>query len=276
MSQFYGSEIEELVPERDYTPQSGWSVVKKWRGTPAAIDAKLAELEAAFSLGLRINISEEDEGGHQILRAWYGATDTSTPDVPVSDQWSLVGNTIDKSLWVIDKVQNEFAKLQDFSQAHHIKTDIERYIDGETTTVDWSAGTDPLPEVPLTLSGILSNIQGIQLDPNVFRGLIDALAKGVESKQVSQYVLRRVTIVRNGSNIKPAYDFVNEVLTTEQLINGTDPGALNIPNTLSFQFPDGFWLKQTPTSEQTGSDKFQITQEWWHGDQYDSFVYDHA
>jgi hypothetical protein len=271
MSEFSGSDIEELTPERDWTPQNGWTVVKRWRGTPTAIDLKITELQNTFSFGVRMNIAEEDEGGHQVLRAWYGATDSQSIDAPVSDQWSLVGNDLEKSLWVTDEVQNEFAKLTDVSQAHHIKTDIERYLDGETTSFDWSQ--TPPAEIPLNLSGIIAGIVGIGLSETVFRGLIDALAKGDESRTVSQFVLRRVTTVRNGSSIKPAYNFVNMVLTTDQLIGGTDPGALNIPNTLSFEFPPGFWLKRTPTAEATGSDKFQITQEWWHADQYEPFAY---
>jgi len=50
----------------------------------------------------------------------------------------------------------------------------------------------------------------------------------------------------------------------------------NIPTTINFELPTGWWLKRTPTVEQTAADKSTITQEYWHADAYDPFVYEVA
>jgi hypothetical protein len=88
---------------------------------------------------------------------------------------------------------------------------------------------------------------------------------------VSQWVLRHTIIIAANSTIKPSLINVGKVFTTQmvQLIE-------NIPATLKFDLPQGWWLKRTPTVEQTSADKFTITQEFWHGDAFDPFVYEVA
>lgn len=267
MSEFYGSGLEQLESEYEFDPRSGYTEIKRWRGAPE----KIAEQMAVFALSrTRHSVSEEDEGGHQILRAWFGVTESQPAEQAIADIWSLVGNDLEKPIWTIDKVQAELNKANDPHSLALIKSDIEKLLEGETETVDANGNTQTL-----SLEYILSGCDSLGIDRTVIRGLINSLAKGVESKSISQFVLRRVLVVASNTSIKPAYDGVNKIWTTENL--NTDPSTGGeIPGTILFVLPGGYWLKRTPTVEQQTYDKWQITQEWYHADQYDSFVYDLA
>lgn len=253
MSEFYGTGLEQLRDEYGYDPRSGDVVVKRWIGSPDQIQQQAL---IARSYGLRYDVSEEDEGGCQILRVTYQAGgDNPDPNTALADLWSLVGNQLEKSLWELDKVQDQF--------------------DGWTTQdmADFKNDVDSVLAGTLDVASVIAGLP-VGTDTTVIEGLIKSLARGVESKSVSSYVLRRVIIVAANTNIRPAYTGVNKVISTANLQAGSDPSATTIPSTLLFTLPSGYWLKQSPTVEQQSSGTWSITQEWWHADKYDSFVYD--
>lgn len=255
MSQFYGDSLTELQPEYGWDPRTGDVVVRKWRGTPALV-AQQAQL--ARNAGQRYEVSEEDEGGYHVLRVTYQSPGGADPDPsqPLADLWTLLGNQLEKSLWEIDKVQDQLELLssQDLVQ---FKADVDSVLRGD-----------------MVVSDVISGLSGTGVDTTIAEGLVKSLARGVESKSVSSYVLRRVLIVPYNSTLRPAYTGVNKIISTTNLQAGSDPGATSIPTTLLFSLPSGYWLKQTPTVEQQSSGTWSITQEWWHADKYDSFVYD--
>lgn len=269
MSDFYGQALTQLANDFDWDPRTGYSIVQRWRGTPDSVAIKQAEL---FSLGVRHSVTNEDEGGYQIIRGYYGATETHDPAEPLSDDWSLVGNQLDKSIWTLPKVATELDKFgSSFINAALLRKYVEEYLRGETTTTD-ASGTEVDLDLTFIQSFATTNAPGFST--TVLDGLMKALARGVETKQISQFVLRRVLIIPENSTIVPFYDYVNEVLTTTELSTGTDPGAGTIPATIKFTLPPGVWVKQTPTVERAASNKWQITQEWWHADAVEPFIYD--
>lgn len=252
MSDFFGEGLSQLQSEFGFDPKTGDTEIKRWRGTPSQVASQFVVTKL---LGLRSGVSEEDEGGYHILSVWYGATETQPPDVPLSDIWSLEGNQLEKSLWELDKVQDQF---DGWSTADIValKADVEQVLAGSGAVADILGGLPP------------------GTDATVIEGLIKALARGIESKSISQFVLKRVLTVVSTTSIKPAYDGVNKVITTANLEAGVDPGAPSIPSTLLFVLPDGYWLKQAPTVTRKTSTTWELTQEWWHADKYDTFVYE--
>jgi len=83
--------------------------------------------------------------------------------------------------------------------------------------------------------------------------------------------LRHTVVITSNSTIQPVLTNVGKVYSTAAL-----QSAENIPGTIKFSLPDGYWLKRTPTVDQYGTDKWQITQEYWHADSYSTFLYEEA
>ena len=236
------------------------------------MDAKQSEVKAA---GLRFQREEESLGGYQLISVIYGAEETQDPNTPVGEKWELVGNDMEKSIWELPAVQNQFARLTSLgmSTANQItfiarfRADVEALIRGESITVDVN-GT----EVALNTDYILDFVvRQLRLSQSVFAGLILSLAKGVESYTVSQYVLRHTRVVVRRSNLKPSTTNIGKIFATTADLRSKE----SIP-TLLFDLPEGVWLKRTPTQEQSSADKYDITQEYWHADSYDTFVHEQA
>src|SRR5438876_1523946 len=96
------------------------------------------------------------------------------------------------------------------------------------------------------------------------------LARGVQNFETTQYVLRRVQTAPAGATLKANDKNVLKVFKSGNPPDGSDVPfidiviAENIPDTIRWEMPEGFWTKQTPTVEQQGDGRYQITQEWWH------------
>jgi hypothetical protein len=251
----------------NWDPRSGWKLSRRWRGLVAPV---LQLREQLRSLGVSVQYELEENCSYATVEATYGAEDGQPADQPLSDQWTLAGNDLEKSLWELPAVRAEFNKIpEDDSKPRAlavIRKNVESLASGELTVVDEfgveATGTD-------ATSVFLLMIAQLGLDPTVFSKLVSSRAAGVESYTVSQWVLRRTTIIASNSTIKPSLSNIGKLLTTSYLTQIEE-----IPTTIRFDLPpNGYWLKRTPTFEQTAADKWQITQEWWHADDYDKFIY---
>lgn len=274
MSFFGVSGLVELPSAPGWDPRSGDIIHRRWRGTPTEIAAAKASLRTA---GIRYQVEPTDDGGYQVIGAYYGAEDTQPPGEPLSDQWTLDGNDIEKSLWELPAVRAELDKilitnyrdpiqLALMAGLHELRPMMEAYARGEQK---WTQPNGT--EVDLTVGYIYGFVMTIGLDPAVLMPLLLSLTKGVESYTVSQWVLKHTLVIAANSTIKPSKTNIGKMYATASLIE-----AESIPNTLRFDLPDGYWLKRTPTVDQTAADKWTISQEWWHADAYDPFIYQEA
>jgi len=247
---FHGANLEQLRDSRSWDPREGWSIDRPWRGSPAAIDVKIAALVAA---GIRLTHEADDQAGYERVTAHLGAEDTQDDEVELTDQWTLVGNDIEKDLWLHPKVTAIFAAFLDgsgfpTSQYAELKQDFQDVISGDKALDDlaWWAGAST--------------------DTKKF---MRALLRGEESYTVSQFVLRNVKVVAANYSLKPSYSRVGKVMSGTTLDTVYTP-----PATIKFNLPDGFWMERTPTVEQVAPDKYSITREWWNFDEYDDFIYE--
>lgn len=262
----------ELPATRIDDPRTGPALVRRFRGERMAVEALATTHRSA---GARTEVTPDEGGTWATLLANY-ATDPSAPtDVPLTDIWEMDGNDLEKTLWEHPKIVAELAKARDDSygiasnKLHRIKAEVEALMSGETETTDDDGQTYNLTPEHIVGLHVVNLGPGMRTD--VWYKFLEALGRGVESWTISQYVLRHTTVIGGRSRIRPALDNVGKVFTTGRL-----KGAEAIPSTLMFDLPEGYWLKRTPSVRQTAPDKWTITQEWWHADAYDGFVYDLA
>jgi len=263
--------LAQLPDAPGYDPRTGDVIVRRWRGPEDAV------LSAAASLRneqIRYTIEPSLDGGYWMLVATLGADETQPPDLPLADTWALAGNDLEQSIWDHPRIHAQWARLRTamypFSdsvatQIQTLRRCIEEYVKGERTVTVNNA------VLPIDLTIIETLVTLLGMDPSVFRALIEAMSLGAEAFSTSQWVLRHTLIISSRSSIRPSLFNVGRVFTTNHLRS-----VERIPPTIMFDLPDGWWLKRTPTAEQPAADKFTITQEWWHADTYDGFLYEVA
>ena len=280
MSAFFGYEgAAELPSVSTWDPRTGDSLERRWKGRPTAIDGIEAQLRAA---GIPFRREVMPNGGYNIITAIYGAAETQPAGEPLADLWDLVGNDLEKSIWLCDDVRAELKKMASgldvtrLAGLARLRADCEALARGDAITYDTQTGEQGTLTVEQWLDGITTYItptyaQGNlnALNPLVFKKLLRSLSQGVEAFVVSQYVLRHRQVIAKGSTIKPSTANINKVYTNT--LDMMDVEA--VPNDLPFDLPEGVWLKKTPTRDQVAGDKWQITQEWWHADDYDDLAY---
>jgi hypothetical protein len=260
----YGIAIIELKPEISFDPRTGYSIVRRWKGTEYQIDLLATFYEFR---GFRVERTPNDNGGKSFLRVYFGADETWNPDVPLIDKWSKRGNDLEKTLWALPHVRAELDKVtnpDDYGQLALFKADLEGFVRGETQTTDVDG-----KKQKLTIQFILDSANSVGMNLEVIKGLIGAFARGEEAFPVSQCVLIRTQIITTSSPIEADETNVDKVFTTD----GMKSLFPTIPNKIKNQMRPGYWLKKTPTEDQVGSDKIQIDYEWWFAEFYDRFIY---
>jgi hypothetical protein len=250
-----GLSLVELPSGRSWDPRIGFTIIRRYRGSLTQIQIVEANAKAS---NLRVQIEPDIEGGFGVVSVWYGAESTQPADVPLADTWELVGNDLEKDLWELPKVINALAPFV-ISDRRQIKADVEA----------WLAGTLVVNGIPVTdWTDFCTRSEFTQSQNDVLTDLVTDRIRGVEAWTVSQWVLRRTLIIAANSTIKPALADVGRVRSTTTL-----KAEENIPSTVKFDLPEGFWLKRTPTFTQTAADKWTISQEWWHADNYSELIY---
>jgi len=254
-----------------WDPRTGWQITQRWRGSQVTIDA----IETNYrSIGCRTNKFTDDDGSYWTVEVTSGATELQPPDVPLSDQWSLDGNDLEKSIWEFPEIASQFETLilnpqngeENLKMINVLRNMCESYAKGEVTYNDVNGQSQTL-----SLEAIKTVSDGLGIPWLTMSKIVASLALHTDTFLVSQWVLRRTTVIAANSTIKPALRNINKVFTTQQLrdIEG-------VPGTIRFDLPEGEWLKRTPTFEQTAADKWTIKQEWWHADKWNEFLYERA
>ncbi len=272
MSNFTGSTIERLADGRMYDPRGGWTVTRRWRGTPSQVNDK-AVTEAL--LGNRFAITPSDDGGFAVLESTAADIENQPADQPLSDTWELDANSLEKELWFLKWVKAVMDGVTDTQLSgvtitaaaarNWIRRAIESFISG-TEKIKFVDGVE---EFALTYDELVNHI--FVLQPSAAEGLkplIDIMAKGVKQFQVGQFVLKRTRVVARNYSVKPIYDDVFKRRDSTSLKT-----HYSIPDALLFALPDGEWLKYEPTVKQTSATKWTISEEWYHADKWEPLIY---
>jgi hypothetical protein len=256
---FYGSNATQLSDEYAFDPRMGLAVVKRWRGTPTAI---LIQANAAKALGLRFDVRELNEGGHQEITVYYGSAETQDLNTPLADIWSLGANEVEKNLWDIPKVYDALLPVP-IDVVVELRRQFDEVVQGEMEFGEFIASLSPAGFSPTQITIIQALLRSTQI--------------GVESKPISQGVIRRRLIVPPKTNLKPTLTGVDQVIDSANLIAGKDPstGGPIQQDAILFGIQTGYWLKKFPTVEQLSSTTWEISQEWWYiGTSFNTFVFE--
>ena len=250
MGVFYGlNNYTELVGEYTWDPRRGPTVIRNFKGTPDTI--------AALSTGLyntktRFHLSRMPDGGYSMLTTFQGAEDTQPVDQPLTDYWSLDGADIEESLWNHPDAIALFADmLDDDGNPTNQYTSVRRDIQ------DVVSGNKLLSEIAWWATASVSMKQ-----------FVHTLLIGQDTYFRSSWVLDRKTVIAWNSIIRPTTNNINKVYTSTLSLRQVE-GVPDLP----FDLPDGIWLKKSPKFDPLGSDKWQISQQWWWGDNYSTFSY---
>ena len=259
MSQFYGHNgYAELKPASSWDPRRGWTIIRRYKGVQAAIDALAVTL---INAGVRFSREVMPDGGYHILNATYGAEETQPPNEALSDLWDLDGNDFEKSLWLKPEIRNVLQKYIDpdgtpSSIYLEVRADIAAIAAGEKYGADvywWGKpGTVFTPQELTTI-----------------KRFVAALILGVDSYHLSAWVLRRRRVIASNSIIKPSNSYVNMIFQSTAGLMAIE----GVPTNLAFDLPNGIWLKKSPKRSQIAADKWEISQEYYWADEYSDFAY---
>ena len=241
MSTLLGSPgLTEQPSEQEYVPGKGWETVREWQGSEAAVDGYISQL-LQFGYRLRRFRVEGVTYGVEarVPDAQDGAAPASNPEDDQLHTWELVGNDLNKALFDHDN----FIALAaaDQQTLRDIRDGTIKHTDAAATALTGNAGK--------------------------FR---DLLAKGVQSFPVSQYVLRRTSIVNLTWSGEFVLTNVGKVYTSTTQLETTE----GVPADLKFVMPAGKWLKRTPTVRQERDGRWQANNEWWHADDASDVLYE--
>ena len=284
MALFKGtSSVIEQAPERAWDSVSGYTTTRIYVGNKTKVeqfssgyinDSSGASIVAGYS-----NASISYDGPSATLRLTYsgtnfGATSSSTSNlqpsasdiagVTLSNIWYLEGNDLEKDLFHLEDMQAIFKNTTNANLSAFRK-------DWDEAT---SARTNP-DDVPFAASskysGTVNGMNAAAQAAYVKNIYISAL-RGPEFFTVSQYVLRNIKVVPPTTNQSPEHANVGSQFTNA-LMTATSGNGQSVPAVMLPGISSGFWLKRTPSVEQTTEGNYQITKEFWYSEDYDTNIY---
>lgn len=239
---------------RQWDWTSGALHVRKWEGPSSGLqDFILYELPGGWH---RFEIEDDTEFAEIVVSYASSGTDgvgSEASDGLVQLWWELDGNDIEKSIWEHPKVVAR-TKEYSVSQMASLREYFETVMDG-TATSSWA---DPLGGSPEN-----TDVNSAML----------LLARGVESFTVSQYVLRKSQVVRQGTSLKASHSNINKIFSYAALTAAE-------PTLASYHLVDApgvntlKWLKRTPDVRPAQNGMFEITIEYWGADSWEPLLYD--
>jgi len=287
MQQLAGNlEMTEQSTRRRFRMGMGWTLVRSWRGAKSKCAAFLtAGVQAGGVLAYATDLEvQEDLDGMAIVSADFAVVDgtgsqpTPTAADPISRVWKLDGNDIEITPFALPEVQRVLAKFTQATTRALLIADIRALVDGQRTTTDENGDTVTLDSDYII--GSITGTQGINFaDLTVLQNLIDAMASGVDSFPVSQYVLRKTeTVAVSVTTARASHDRVGKMLTY-QTLNTLEPTLANDPTALLIDasgIKDFFYLKRRPLTDPVNRGQWQIVQEYWAFEAFNKFVYGEA
>lgn len=217
---------------------------------------------------------EWEPGKLPIVSATYPGEENQDPNTPLTDQWILDINELEKDIWELPIIVDEFAKAM--SAAHpplaptvqesayaaaQVKRDLQSIIKGEVIEHD---GTF------LTLAEVLATAGILGMNQTLLYQFVQDLVKGVQSYEIDQYVLRRTRVVLESTAINAIDLNIRKMISTASM--GTlekAPAKFPVIGSL----PTGYWLKKRPKAEPASQGRWTIHQEYWHTDLFSKLIY---
>jgi len=226
------SDIIRLTNKRSWNPTDGIQTFKRWQGTADVITAKFNELSAADAPG--VDNLEEDidgKGGRLVGRV-------------IEDSGGSAGGNTEalNAVWEVI-AQDVYKPIETHSYFDGITAERKRYVEKA------ARNADALDAAASDAEKILYTYYSAQM--------LDYI--------LTQFIIRKSTVVSTRSAITASYTSTNRVVTLESI--GV-PSAL-LGSLTSLPKGDGTsgaweWLKKAPQVLQISKRAFQIRYEW-HG-----------
>ena len=284
MATFKGtSTVIEQAPERAWDSVNGYSTTRIYVGNKIKVeqfsDGHITDADGFGIIAGYQNATISYNGPAATLRLSYsgvnfGSTSSSTSGlVPsasdiaaatLSSQWYLEGNDLEKDLFQLPDMQAIAKSLSNANLATWRK-------DFDTAI---SARTDP-DSVPMALatkySGTVNGMDAAAQAAYV-KNIYISMLRGTEFFTVSQYVLRNVKIVPPTTSQSPEHANKGRQYIHALMIATTGNGQ-SVPSAIVSGISGGYWLKRTPSVEQTSDGNYQISKEFWYSEEYDTNIY---
>ena len=284
MATFKGtSTVIEQAPERAWDSVNGYSTTRIYVGNKIKVeqfsDGHITDADGFGIVAGYQNATISYNGPAATLRLSYsgvnfGSTSSSTSGlVPsasdiaaatLSSQWYLEGNDLEKDLFQLPDMQAIAKSLSNANLATWRK-------DFDTAI---SARTDP-DSVPMALatkySGTVNGMDAAAQAAYV-KNIYISMLRGTEFFTVSQYVLRNVKIVPPTTSQSPEHANKGRQYIHALMIATTGNGQ-SVPSAIVSGISGGYWLKRTPSVEQTSDGNYQISKEFWYSEEYDTNIY---
>lgn len=241
-----------IADEIEWDERNGTQTVIVYRGARREIEGLVPTYQVPGYLVRR----RQEQGGiwRMEVRAAQ-ALDGSDPtgDDAIQVQWDLDGNDYSISIY---------------------KAMVLRGVPQQLVTYIESWVSDMRSDKALLLADAIAAVRAeadsVSYDADLAEGWLDLVLGGVETHDVSNFLLRKVTTAPNAW-VSSASPNVGKLYTTAQLLAEEDA----IPSGIVAELPSGgYWKKNTPRRSTTGNGKIQIQQDWQHADTFSPLQYD--
>jgi hypothetical protein len=236
----------EILPRRTgWSLSAGGTQTQRWEGPTATLATFLAGLSAH---GL-VEYQTDTDGELTTVTVTYATTAAGvapSSDGKIEDYWELEGNDIEKSLWEHPKVVAVTGSYTT-GQLVTLRGQVEDILSGK------AGATEP--------SG--ADVQE----------MVKRLARGTEAFSKSAHVLRHTLTVTRASTLYAAHTNVNKRFTYAQ-ITTAEPTLAAAGLIAASGLTALVWLKRTPRVRAVDSGLWELEQEYWGGDDIDTWIYD--
>jgi|TARA_Y100000310_G_scaffold276414_1_gene293528 hypothetical protein len=236
-------EVFRQTENFSFTPDSGWTSEIAYHGpieTLAIFAKKTIKEYKDDDYRVTVDISDLGNGfGNMTVRVPSRLGDEKEYEDEDTVQWSLTGNDMEKDILTHPSLAGPPVIVDD-------EWDILRKLKA-----------DPNVTIPNESSVSIATWNIIQL-----------IRKGVQTHSVSQWVLRRSSVLMSEQSTTTqiadvGYQFgISELQTYE-----------NLPTTIKFTLPtSGVWIKRTPSIALEGT-RYKVDGEFWHADTASSVLF---
>jgi hypothetical protein len=243
---FGNTNIQQLRSEVAWDPTNGDTVVERYRGLDDDIRGLIPLFRAE---GFKYRIIPDGTGPWSTLElraadALDGQEPTATE---LTTTWEMDGNELQKDLLTFSGMGDTVAERA--AAAARIEFEFKQ-IQANVFTV-----AESVASLTATYNATVAHLLRLKL-------------LKVESYEISQFVLRRNTILPVKYDGKWSITNVMKQWTTAQL-----QAEFSIPETIKFNLPEGAWLKRVPSIRQQKDGRFLAVDLWFHGDAIDTVLY---
>lgn len=196
----------------------------------------------------------------------YKRPQETQADEDLSDTWAVRFIEEQRDIWLDDEVATQLARITDETNRAIFKADIEAMVAGNRTRqpdeVESAAGA---ASVALTFDTIVARagFTGDSAFETLARRLVADLGSGATSQFVSTPALVRTSVRPAGTSLQPVFAYVNNLVTTANLIAYETTIPTNLVSALNASLSAYYWLMKAPTMEQQEDGRWRYQREYW-------------